>query len=79
MAELRGRAEAEKEGLKAAVDAADARTAAVQGSVARLESELQSYKVRLQTCSLHPAAKINSLSCGLSACFDSPQDGQHTV
>ena len=46
LAELRGRAEAEKEGLKAAAAGAEERHAAVQTSVAKLEQELQSYKVR---------------------------------
>ena len=45
LAELRGRAEAEKEGLKAAAAGAEERHAAVQTSVAKLEQELQSYKV----------------------------------
>ena len=45
LAELRGRAEAEKEGLKAAAAGAEERHAAAQMSVAKLEQELQSYKV----------------------------------
>lgn len=48
LAELRGRAEAEKEGLKAAAAGAEERHAAVQTSVAKLEQELQSYKVCAQ-------------------------------
>ena len=45
LAELRGRAEAEKEGLRSAAAAAEDRVAAVREQVARLEQELQSYKV----------------------------------
>ena len=43
-AELRGRAEAEKEGLRAAAAAAEERTMAVQAAAAKLDQELQSYK-----------------------------------
>ncbi len=50
LAELRGRAEAEKEGLRFAATAADERVAAVQEQVARLEQELQSYKVPSTSC-----------------------------
>lgn len=49
MAELRGRAEAEKEGLRSSAAAAEDRAAAVREQVGRLEQELQSYKVR-RTC-----------------------------
>ena len=45
LAEMRGRAEAEKEGLKAAAAGVEERHAAVQASAAKLEQELQSYKV----------------------------------
>ncbi len=45
LAELRGRAEAEKEGLRSAAAAAEDRVAAVREQMARLEQELQSYKV----------------------------------
>lgn len=45
MAELRGRAEAEKEGLRSAAAAAEDRVSAVREQVGRLEQELQSYKV----------------------------------
>ena len=44
LAELRGRAEAEKEGLKAAAEAAEQRTAQVQAALGRAESELTSYQ-----------------------------------
>lgn len=46
LAELRGRAEAEKEGLKASAEAAEQRTAQVQAALGRAESELTSYKGR---------------------------------
>ena len=43
-AELRGRAEAEKEGLRAAAAAAEERTTGAQAAAARLDQELQNYK-----------------------------------
>lgn len=50
-AELRGRAEAEKEGLRAAAAAAEERTTAAQAAAAKLDQELQSYKAY----SCHPS------------------------
>ena len=44
-AEARGKAEAEKEGLKRAVAAAEGRCTQTQAEVARLEAELKDYKV----------------------------------
>ena len=62
LAELRGRAEAEKEGLKAAAAGAEERHAAVQTSVAKLEQELQSYKV----CAPRVSSELSSF-CGAEA------------
>ena len=58
LAELRGRAEAEKEGLKAAAAGAEERHAAAQTSVIKLEQELQSYKV----CALRRGSKLFDVS-----------------
>ena len=62
LAELRGRAEAEKEGLKAAAAGAEERHAAVQTSVAKLEQELQSYKV----CAPRVGSNLSKV-CGAEA------------
>ena len=53
-AELRGRAEAEKEGLRAAAAAAEERTTAAQAAAAKLDQELQNYKAY----SFHPRPLI---------------------
>ena len=44
-AEARGKAEAEKQGLKRAVAAAEGQCTQTQAEVARLEAELKDYKV----------------------------------
>ena len=65
-AELRGRAEAEKEGLRAAAAAAEERTTAAQAAAAKMDQELQNYKAY----SFHPRSLI----------FHSPsllKDGAH--
>ena len=49
LAELRGRAEAEKEGFKAAAAAAEQRTVQLQAALGRAEGELTSYKARAHT------------------------------
>ena len=58
LAEQRGRAEAEKEGLLAAAANAEERHAAVQATIARQDQELQNYKVCLLPLSGYAPATV---------------------
>ncbi len=73
-AELRGRAEAEKEGLRAAAAAADVRAAAAAAALQRLEGELRDYKARPCFGRRSRARVVTWRGCRRSSCHASGEE-----